>query len=110
MVPAGYTAVFYGTPGCAVSTRLAGTLGEVVRCSSHGVLVSAAGRAAPHVIVQPCDADRRPVACALQIGPLHSDADVDVVGEWLRTGDLDPNALPDRLFGSRRRAAAASLN
>lgn len=110
MVPAGYTAVVYGTPECEVSRHLAGTLGEVVRCSRHGVLVSAAGRAAPHVVVQPCDAERKPVACALQIGPLRDTADVEVVGEWLRTGDLNPAVLPDRLFGSARRAATAGLN
>lgn len=116
----GYTAVTCVAPGCGladdatVGSELVGALREAVRASSHGVLVSsgcmmrgcASRPVAPVVVVQSCDADRRPTACALAVGPLRTSADVEAFTAWLRAGDLDPRLLPPHLLDAARRAAA----
>jgi hypothetical protein len=123
---AGFTAVLCSARGCGpgdsatVSRRLAATLREVVCSSRHGVLVGAGcvvgpsvcalRPTAPVVLVQPCDAERRPVRCAVRVGPLRTLADVEALGVWLRAGDLDPARLPAHLLDVQRRAAAAPAN
>lgn len=123
----GYTALSCiagrcGTGDAAtVGDAVAAELRAVVRSSEQGVLVSAGcllGGAvcaerpvAPVVVVQPCDAERRPTAHALAVGPLRTSADVAALGAWLRAGDLDPHLLPphllpDQLLAAARRAAA----
>ena len=131
MAKQGFTVVMCTAPGCGtgdeatVAHALVQTLRDIVGASSLGVLVStgcllgpstvrgAACRmraAAPVVLVQPCDADRRPTAHAVRIGPLRTAVDVDVLGGWLRAGRLDPGLLPVHLLVLHRRAAAAPRN
>lgn len=118
----GYTAVTCVAPGCGladdatVGSELVAALREVVRASTHGVLVSSGcmlrgcpGRAvAPVVVVQPCDEARRPTSCALAVGPLRTTADVEMLAAWLGAGDLDPRLLPAHLLDAARRAATRS--
>lgn len=116
----GYTAVTCVAPRCGLADE--GTVGahvvesvrEVVRAGRHGVLVSAgcmlgalcARRpVAPVVLVQPCDEDRRPTCHVVAVGPLRTEADVEALVAWLRTGDLDPRLLPAHLLDAARRAA-----
>ncbi len=115
----GYTAVTCVAPGCGladdatVGAELVGALRAAVRASTHGILVSSgcmlrgcAGRpVAPVVVLQPCDAERRPASCALAIGPLRTGADVETFAAWLGAGDLDPRLLPPHLLDAARRAA-----
>jgi hypothetical protein len=62
------------------------------------------------VLVQACDARRRPTGVAVRVGPLRTSADVGALTAWLRAGRLDPAGLPARLLDLHRRAAAAPLN
>ena len=122
----GFTAVLCTAPGCGaddpatVAGRLVDVLRAAVRDSKLGVLVSTGcllGRPActlrvtsPVVVVQPCDAGRRPTAGAVRIGPLRTAADVDALGSWLRAGRLEPGLLPAHLLDVHRQAAAAPMN
>lgn len=115
----GYTAVACVAPGCGldddatVGSELVEALREVVRSSTLGVLVSGGCMlrgcvqrpVAPVVVVQPCDAERSPTACAVAVGPLRTGADVEVFRAWLGAGDLDPRLLPPHLLDAARRAA-----
>jgi hypothetical protein len=119
---AGFTAVVCTAPGCGVGDRatvaheVVDVLRDAVRASRHGVLVSTGclcgapacrqRAAAPIVVIQPCDAERRPSGRALPIGPLRTSVDVDTLGAWLRGGQLDPGLLPAHLLGLYRRAIA----
>lgn len=112
-----YTALSCVAPRCGVGdpatvgSDVVDALREAVRTSREGVLVSAgcflgtgvcaARPAAPVVVVQPCDEERRPTSCALVVGPLRTSADVQSLAGWLRAGDLDPRLLPSHLFPSR---------
>jgi hypothetical protein len=123
---AGFTAVVCTAQGCGiddeatVAGRLVDALRGAVRVSKHGVLVTTGclfGSAAcgvrataPVVLVQACDAERRPIGVAVRVGPFRATADVDVLVSWLRAGRLDPGALPARLLDLHRRAAVAPLN
>lgn len=91
-------------------TGLRMRLAAVVRRSSQGVLVSTGcllrsprcRAAATHdsgcyLIVQPCDADRRPQGRAMAVGPVLGRADADAVAVWLAAGNLDPGLLHPRL-------------
>lgn len=116
-----YTALSCVAPRCGVDDPatvgpdVVDALREAVRASSHGVLISAgcvlgsgvcaARPAAPLVVVQPCDEERRPTSCALVIGPLRTGADVQAFAGWLRAGDLDARLLPPHLLAAARRAA-----
>lgn len=116
-----YTALSCVAPRCGVGdpatvgTDVVEALREAVRTSREGVLVSAgcflgsgvctARAVAPVVVVQPCDEERRPTSCALLVGPLRTSADVQSLGGWLCTGDLDPRLLPSHLMAAARRAA-----
>jgi hypothetical protein len=122
----GFTAVFCRSSGCGsgdratVAVDLFTALRDAVRESRNGVLVSAgcllgpsicgARATAPVVLVQPCDAERRPVGAAVPVGPLRTAADVETLTGWLRTGSLDPALLPAHLLVVHRRAVAAPLN
>jgi len=122
----GFTIVMCTEPGCGAGdessewARTVKELGEVVRASRHGVLVMAnclVGRAAcrlrhpaPLVVVQPCDAHRRPTALAMWVGPVRTAADVAELGGWLADGDLEPALLSARLLRIHRRSATAPLN
>ncbi|MBE1536916.1 hypothetical protein [Actinomadura algeriensis] len=85
-------------------------LAEAVRRCPHGVLVRTgcllrAPRCrsqVPHdsgcyLVVQPCDAGRRPRGAAMAIGPILTHADADAVAAWLIDGDLAARRLPPRL-------------
>jgi len=50
-----------------------------------------------YLLVQPCDADRRPSAAAIGVGPVLTDADAAAAAEWLAFGDLDAALLAPRL-------------
>ena len=126
MPDTGFTAVVCHSRACGsgdpatVAAGLFAALRAAVRESRHGVLVRAGcqlgpsicgSRAtAPMVLVQACDAERRPVASAVRVGPLRTAADVDALTAWLRAGDLDPGLLPAHLLDLHRRAATAPLN
>lgn len=121
-----YTAVLCAAPGCGAAdpATVGGRLGEalraVVRASRHGILVTAGCTvgpaacrlrpAAPLVLVQPCDVERRPQGCAVRVGPLRTDGDVEAFAAWLRAGDLDPALLPAHLTDLQRLVAAAPRN
>jgi hypothetical protein len=122
----GFTVVLCTAPACGVGDegtvagRLIDALRGVVRSSRYGVLVTTGclfgetacevRARAPVVLVQACDADRRPTGLAVRIGPLRTGADVEVLASWLRAGHLDPGELPARLLDLHRQAAAAPLN
>lgn len=111
----GWTAVACtGASCCSVLGATAlNRLGAVVRTSPHAVLVSAtcpfgstacsAGGGAAFgggvtVVVQRCTArERRPVGPAAIVGPMRTEAEIDLVCRWLALGELDPRALPERL-------------
>ncbi|WP_219412708.1 hypothetical protein [Pseudonocardia nigra] len=101
--------------------RAVAALREVVRTTALGVLVVSPGcvlgpfscrlrAAGPVLVVQPCDARRRPTRSAVRAGPLCIDEDVAVVAAWLRAGRFDAALLPGRLQTARRTAAAAARN
>jgi hypothetical protein len=124
--PVGFTAVVCRSVGCGasdpgtVAVHLFAALAAVVRASRHGVLVSTgcllgpsacgARTAAPMLVVQPCDEERRPVGVAVRLGPLRTTADVDALVAWLRAGRLAADGLPAHLVGVHHRMAAAPLN
>ncbi|WP_252436960.1 hypothetical protein [Pseudonocardia humida] len=107
--PAGYTVVACAAVPCRDGTAddLRGALRDSVARSARGVLVVAGCTMGPTgcrlrqpgavVVVQPCDAERRPVGAAVRIGPVRTAHDVTVVRDWLGAGRLDPAALPGRL-------------
>lgn len=83
-------------------------LRAVVRDSGHGVLVTSGCRLGPAVcggrrpgmmvLVQACDAGRRPTSAVVAAGPVRSTDDVRAVTRWLQGGGApDPLALPARL-------------
>jgi hypothetical protein len=123
-MPTGFTAVVCRSQGCAdpgtVAPHLVDALRAAVRESPLGVLVSTGcllgpsaccGRAAaPVVLVQRCDAERRPVAPAVRVGPVRTVADVEALVSWLRTGRLEPGELPGHLLAAHRLMAAAPRN
>ncbi|WP_214370601.1 hypothetical protein [Pseudonocardia sp. H11422] len=123
-VTEGFTAVVCTAGGCRATPDEASRTGEmlrdVVRASRHGVLVSSGcllgatscrlRPSAPLVVVQPCDADRRPTRPAVRIGPLCTAADVAALEGWLRCGRLDPALLPARLLEVHHRAVSAPTN
>jgi hypothetical protein len=95
-------------------------LRAVVRSSTHGVLVTAGCRLGPlacrtreHgplLMVQPCDVDRRPVGCAVLVGPVRAGGDVAAVEAWLRGGRYDPALLPVHLWAAQRAVRGAARN
>ncbi|MHA6793470.1 hypothetical protein ACVGVM_08100 [Pseudonocardia bannensis] len=123
-VTAGFTVVACTADGCratpAETSRTGEMLREVVRASRHGVLVSTGcllgattcrlRPSAPLVLVQPCDADRRPTRPAVRIGPLRTAADVAALERWLRSGRYDPALLPAHLLDVHRRTVRAATN
>jgi hypothetical protein len=122
----GFTVVLCTAPACGtgddgtVAERLVEELRGVVRASRLGVFVTtgclfgasacAVRAKAPVVLVQACDARRRPMSVALRLGPLRTGADVDALVSWLRSGRLDPDELPERLLVLHRRVIAAPTN
>lgn len=126
MESSGFTAFLCASSGCGVgdagstAARTLDTLRGAVGASRLGVLVStgcllgssfcAARATSPVVLVQPCDAERRPTACAVLVGPLRTDEDVAAVAQWLVVGDLDPGLLAPHLVDVHRRLAAAARN
>ena len=113
MHPEGYTAVVCAARGCGwgddatVAGPLVDAIRRAVAASDHGVMVTTGclfgadcgvRPAAPVLLVQACDAERRPTARAIAIGPLRTSVDVEAVGVWLRAGRLDPLLLPAHLL------------
>ncbi|MFI6510427.1 hypothetical protein ACIBCT_22715 [Streptosporangium sp. NPDC050855] len=95
-----------GEPGLDVLTRLAAT----VRHSPHGVLVrtgcllnaprcrtGAAHDSGCHLVVQPCDVNRRPRGTAIPVGPILTPQDARAVTSWLAGSVLDAEGLAPRL-------------
>jgi hypothetical protein len=93
----------------ATAERLLPCLRAATRRCNQGVLISsgcllrahrcqAPGRnSGTYLVVQPCDSDRQPHGAAVAIGPVISDADAEVVAEWLTGGDLRAARLDPRL-------------
>ena len=102
---------------CCVGGRcvdLLPRLAAVIRLSRHGVLIrtgcllraprcqaSAAHDSGCYLVVQPCDADRRPRGAAIPVGPILTSDDADGVIRWLADGDLDAGRLDARLRAGR---------
>jgi hypothetical protein len=98
---------------CSVGGRcpdLLPRLAAVIRRSRHGVLIrtgcllgaprcqaSAAHDSGCYLMVQPCDADRRPRGAAIPVGPILTGDDADGVLRWLADGDLDAGRLDARV-------------
>lgn len=82
-------------------------LRAVVRDSGHGMLVTsgcplgapvcARRRPGLMVLVQTCDAERRPTSPVIGVGPVRSTDDVRAVTRWLQGAAPDPMALPAHL-------------
>jgi hypothetical protein len=53
------------------------------------------------LVVQPCDADRRPRGAAIPVGPILTSDDADAIIRWLADGDLDAGRLDARLRAGR---------
>lgn len=117
----GHVLVLCGAPTCAgeVHAQALEALAEVVRTSSHGMLVRGGCTsgpvacrlrpAGPMLVVQACDARLHATAPALRVGPLRGRADVDAVAAWLRDG-ADPARLPGHLVATHRTMSAAAQN
>jgi formylmethanofuran dehydrogenase subunit E len=118
----GYTVLRCAAPECGspLVTELLAVLRECVSTSRGGVLVSTGctfGRLAcrlrpsgPVLLVQPCDAERRPTRPAVRVGPLCTPDDLAAVRTWLRAGWIDPSLLPTRLTALDRDTRAAATN
>ena len=91
-----------------------GRLASVVRRSPYGVLVrtgcllnaprcraDATHDSGCHLVVQPCDAGRRPHGTAIPIGPILTRGDAEAVTAWLADGDLDAARLAPRFHAVR---------
>lgn len=118
----GVTIVFCTALDCGQGPAVRDPLAAAVRAHPHAVLISAAcplgkalcrtrakipGPRAPFLLAQRClGQERRPIGGGLLIGPLHDDADVAAVCDWLASPDLDPHRLPERLNPARRSARA----
>ncbi|MFP5020340.1 hypothetical protein [Pseudonocardia phyllosphaerae] len=109
------TGVVASLPG--VDEVLLEGLAAVVRDSRHGVLVTSgcrlgAGLCATRrpglmLLVQACDAQRRPTSPVVVVGPVRSTGDVRAVTRWLQGGGApDPVRLPVRLRCAIRRTPA----
>lgn len=119
---AGLTAVLCAAAPCRTDDLrdTVSTLRECVRHSRHGVLVTSGCTlgavacrlrpAGPLVVVQPCDADRRPLGRDVRIGPVTGPGDINSVEEWIRGHRLDPALLPPHLVGLDRRTRSAGQN
>lgn len=116
MAAEGFTVVVCSADPCCTAVPLLPALRAAVRATPHGVLISSGctlgtltcrTRATGSVVlVQPCDAARRPVGAAVRVGPLRTRRDVAEVVAWLRAGQLSAGALPWRLrFDDARRLA-----
>ncbi|MDP4509322.1 hypothetical protein [Nonomuraea turcica] len=57
-----------------------------------------------YLVVQPCDARRRPSGAAIPIGPVLTRADAEAVAAWLADADLDADRLNPRLRLGRQAA------
>jgi hypothetical protein len=99
----GVTVVVCGIDGCPHATAAPDgcddELRAAIRGTPHGILVrtgclhgcsSETTSAGATVLVQPCDAHRRPRGPALVVGPLHESADVTDCCDWLRAGAPAP--------------------
>lgn len=111
----GWTVIACTGSGCCstLGATALDRLGAVVRTSRHAILVSApcpfGSAACPAaggyafgkgvtLIVQRCTVDpRRPIGSAVIVGPVRTDAEIDLVCRWMALGELDPRALPERL-------------
>ncbi len=119
---AGYTAVLCAELPCRTEDfpDTAAALRECVRTSQHGVLVTAgctAGapgcrlrRPGPLLLVQPCDAERRPVGPAVRVGPVTGPEDISAIEEWMRDPRLDSAPLPAHLLDFDHRTRSAGRN
>lgn len=114
----GFTLVLCNAQACAAIGPGLHALRACVRESRLGILVCASGTegmptpaalGAAMAVLQPCDADRRPTAEAVPVGPLCTPADVADLVTWIRRGTLDRDDLPHRLRALDR-ARKAGLN
>lgn len=113
----GWTAVLCRAEGCCFDLPLMTALRAAVRAAPHAVLLSTGCTLGPMtcrsradgaiVLVQPCDAARRPVGAATHVGPIRTADDLADVVAWLRGGVLDPERLAShlRIEHTRRRLA-----
>lgn len=95
--PAGVTVVRCGARACPhTAAGPAGWDAELratVRATPHAILVAVTcvlgghctgtAAAGPHVVVQPCDVERRPCGPAALLGPVHEPADVGELCAWV---------------------------
>lgn len=120
--PEGYTVVACGASPCRGprTSKIQEVLSSCVQTSGHGLLVTAgctlgglACRSRPAgelVLLQPCDADRRPIGAAVMIGPLRTADDLVVLRDWILAGRFEAADLPARLTALHRSIRAAALN
>jgi len=118
----GCTVVLCTASACrtALHAPLMSALRAVVRSSTHGMLVTTGCRLGPlacrtrehgpMLLVQACDRQRRPVGCAVLVGPVRVEADVAAVEAWLRDGRFDPALLPEHLRTAQRAMRVAVRN
>ncbi|MFC5995174.1 hypothetical protein ACFQE5_13230 [Pseudonocardia hispaniensis] len=118
----GYTLVVCASASCRSQWhgQLVDALRAMVRASRHGMLVTSGctlGRLAcrlrapgPLVLVQPCDARRRPTGRAVRIGPLSCQDDLAAVRTWIEARRFDPGLLPRHLVEAHRTMCAAAQN
>jgi hypothetical protein len=106
-----YTAIACQAGPCARgASLLVQRLREAIRRSPHGVLIATgcllgaarcqrgpAHDTGAYLLVQPCDAGRRPDGNVIGIGPVLTTADAAAVAAWVAGGSLDAARLPPRL-------------
>lgn len=121
-----YTDRPFTIAACAACTTdtadVMGTLRAVVRSCPHAVLVmtqcllgrlTCAGRSGDRgvmLLLQPCTAERVPVASVQWIGPVRTESEAQTVCEWIAAGNWDPSALPMALRADVNLARASRLN
>ncbi|MEU9245367.1 hypothetical protein [Streptomyces shenzhenensis] len=114
-----FTLVVCGSCEAAATGQVMDGLRRAVRACPHGVMVSTGCLEKVlhcrrdhglHAAVQPRGVGRRPTGAVARLGPLLTEADAEVVGEWPRAGMPDDGTLPDRLRAAPAPRQVAHLN
>lgn len=121
----GYTAVLCDTCDYDDALPVLDALGNSVRRSPHGVLVRTPCQLGqlwcrsrkkrqrtngPILLVQPCDARRKPLGTVVAVGPIRTPEDLRAVTQWLESSPTSAEGLPARLHQQLPNQGPAARN